>query len=1150
MKKLLPLLLILTSISCRQETEAELPLPVPERLQTASFSVRIDGEDTKSLVSPCVEDFVCAYLFAFWSDSKIICTQEEDGRSIPFAIYSEQKQFEWELPAGSGRPIDIWTLVNPADELRGTLNDYLQGKRPLSEDDLAQLNFVCNSPETLMALESKGTHMPMSGIEKGLLLSETDTVLSLTLKRLFSRYDIKINTRKFADDGWTVHAAGVIGSKSNTEAPYFYTGEGAGFRQRDENRLALVDYATFDDLEKMNRLGEDAKSEEYTTFYFLENCQGDIGPASTWSRVAQEIDEKALACCTRLEIAVIAEKEGYNTRHFRYRLFLGQDDMKENFDIIRNRYKRLTLVLDSPTDAFRWTADSPVALAPGEWTEIPFETTLEKDELVFECLKNNSVSDEIVLCKYRWSPSDDGLHKGYAVVEAKENSAEGTRVVLRGGDPGEDISDQMSVTITKEASFFKECTVLYESQYAAEWSCYDIGYYVKKYPGLVRATLTTYRNDGQQKDGSKYFESIVPSPESDHFGTDKTTLWRNHLFYDHKEGRLFVYGCPEPNVSHSLRLDISMGEDEDGEERTRSKRYALTPQWPLFRTQSFVRGASHVFRDYEVRLEMDSESFSSCEITGMLLDPNTGAPIYNRRFGWADVYDENSRTNFCFTGARWVGDNDAYVLNSAHFFEGLNMYENERSDSFDRCMDIERMPRDKGSAEFDRFELTMKDTDQAYDKDTYFSVYHSLFDAGNSFHPVLRYHEKPPKRIVFLQAEAGTSRYEDMSASSEEAGDDFYLMKGLQQTFFINYQGFSSQTEPRISIRRGTDGIDFNIDRYPLKYRMERIGTQMYRIDFEIERTPYDDDPDDTRHGYSPRTNRPADYLSYRIDISHNLADENDSIEAKVLLQRLGYSLSYDSYQEPASIEASNSTGGFLKMYMFNPFQFRFRVNWSAGATTFLRLQRNASSINNDTEDPDSRKTFYSSGSREVTPDHEGALVEGPDPAHTINRACDLAWSSKTNKYVFYSEILRNNHYYFYDHPIPKQLRLSIDIRMPDGFSSGIPGLSYAGVCDSNTVLDRYCTAHFGRANDLGLCYKYFQERDIWHDAVNIQPERVDPDQWIIHPSYLQCAPGDHLMYYFEYVFNVFSWEFEQCKAGLEINGSETFPNFDGTIGN
>ena len=1145
MKKLLPFLLALLLASCQREADTRDPLPAASG-QVRPVSVRIAGEDTKSLVSSSVEDFSCAYLFAFWSDSKNICTRQADGSTKPVAIYSEQKDFEWEIPVGSGRPLDIWTLVNPAEDIRALLDEYVSSGTALREDDLAALRFVCKDPEMLLALETDGSHMPMSGIEEGVTLSGTEASLTLTLKRLFSRYDIKLNTKKFTDDGWTVKAARIMGAQSNTEAPYFYTGSGTGYRQDDERKLALVDYATLEDLASLNTLDEDSRSEEYTTFYFLENCQGDLGPASNWSRVAQEIGEAQLRCCSYLDIAVEASKSGYSQRNFRYRLYLGQEQMRENFDIIRNRHQRISLLLDAPTDGFRWTAGAPVSVAPGEWVDIPFETTLKKEELLFECLKNNAPSDDLRLEKCRWNADGTG---GTAVFQAAKDSEEGALVLLQGGDRVGDISDRIQVSITEEASFFKDVVPLHVAQYAAEWSCYDIRSYVEKYPGAFSATLVTFGSDGRFENDGRHAENIVPRPDSDDFGKDKTDIYRSHLFYDHRSGRLFVYGYPGRGNRHELTLSVHLGEDGDADDIDRSKTYVLRPKWPLFRTQAAIRGAYKVFTDYQTRLEMDSESFPSCEITGVLLDPDSHEVLTNSRFGWADITVGRYADRICFTGARWVGDNDPYVLNSAQLFESTNMYENERGEGFDACMTYKRGPRDKGIADFDRFELQMRDMDHAYDADTYISFDHSLFGGGNAFYPILKYHEKPPRKVVLLQAAPGTSRYEEMTASTEEAGEEFYLMKGLRQTFFINYQGFIPTEAPEITIEKGTEGLDFRIDRYPLKYKMERITLSLFRIDFEVDWTAEADIFDDTSVGYAPGMVQPVDFLSYRIRVSHPRAEFSDQIVAKVLHQRLGYTFSYDAYREPQSIEESNQLGGFLKMKMFNPFKFRFHLQWKATATLYLRHQ--ISMLLGYKTDPDSGSSFSTNFSLRATPSPEGTLIEGSQPAQTINRACDKVWSSKAVKNVFKNEIVLNNHYFFYEHPLPKRLQLSISIGMPDGFDSELPGLSYAGECGEHTVMDRYCTAHFNGAGDLRLCYKYFLEREVWNDCLTYkEPRKENYETWKDNSWYLETAGRDRLIYYYAQVPDWFSWDFDKCRGDLLINNSEDYPRFSGEIGN
>lgn len=453
MKKLLTFiasLSIILPLSCRREELIPDALPdTPAReCVLASVSVSFAGEPeredgTKSVVSTEVEGFVDAYLFAFWADTKAVCMAKKGSANRPVAIYTRSKSFEWAVPVGNEQRIDILAVVNPGASERETLDGLLSSETAFNESVLTSLNFTCASSDELRALETGGTHMPMSALSAGIYLEDTSSVLTLKLRRLFSRYDIKIDASRFADSGWTVEAAAIRSTTANTSAPYFYTGGGIGFRQSDLSLLKTVDYATDEDLEKVNTLGDDSRSTSFTTFYFLENCQGDI----------------VGDLCTHLDFVVQARKNGYGSRVFGYRLYLGRGDMKSNFDVVRNSRKRVNYTLDSPTDGFFLDKLSS-RVETGKTITFPFETSLTSDELHFTIEKDGASVEIITLAEdFRLNANltktkgsgegerkTDYPHCGTVTLSVPVTAAEGL-YTLRGQDKAGEIADEASFEV-------------------------------------------------------------------------------------------------------------------------------------------------------------------------------------------------------------------------------------------------------------------------------------------------------------------------------------------------------------------------------------------------------------------------------------------------------------------------------------------------------------------------------------------------------------------------------------------------------------------------------------------------------------------------------------------------------------------------------
>ena len=451
MKRFASILIALSALlvaGCRYTEEdsavVEAP-PARKALRFASIPVSLAGEkdavadSTKSVVSTDVEGFRSAWLFAFDPQGNIFL----DGEDRPVAAYTASKSFEWTLPLGV--EMDILIVVNPGDETGATLNGFLSDIG-LTKDDLLSLTYTCGSTAAMLSMETAG--MPMSGAMEGVVLQSASDPLVFTLRRLYARYDLKINTSRFAASGWSVSAVGILASRSNTEVPFFYTGRGAGFRQSDASKLSVVDYATGDDLAAVNTLDGDNKSTAAATLYFLENCQGDpTGTASKWSNVGTELADE-VSLCSYIEFSVTASRPGFGERAFRYRLYPGQNaDMKSNFDIVRNRQRKISITLDAPTDGFQWTNTSMLRVAPGETITIPFETSLQQFETSFSVTEGGSSTADLTVVDVTWHSGnlsrEEGTGSGqrrtsyiyYGTVsfKARDGADEGTIVSVEGG---------------------------------------------------------------------------------------------------------------------------------------------------------------------------------------------------------------------------------------------------------------------------------------------------------------------------------------------------------------------------------------------------------------------------------------------------------------------------------------------------------------------------------------------------------------------------------------------------------------------------------------------------------------------------------------------------------------------------------------------
>lgn len=480
MKRYLKLSIILLSvislsIACQREQDAlqvSVNNPVAKRAAAARIapvSIHLTGEGTqqdadgtKSVVSAGFDNFQRAYIFAFHPDGSIYTYIDAQGNEMPIAIYTEDKSFEWALPVGPddeghSQQMDIYAVVNPLLDQCEILDDYVDNVQDCGismtvaslEGDA--LMYVCSDYQDLSNIEESG--IPMSGIKSNLVLQSQSDPVEIKLRRLFAKYELKINTSRFAADGWDIHAT-KVSAKGNTEVPFFYTGDAAGFSQTDPDKLAAVDVATLTDINTINDLNESNKSVTAITLYMLENCQGTPSfPAEHWYSVSEDLGDE-VALCSYIEFVVLATKTGYGDRSFVYRLYPGINaDMKSNFDVVRNHSYQVSLTLDSPSDTFLWNNTEPLVINKGETINAYFTTTLNPDTELFFTSSSSKFT-------FKKGNSD------YIRVKAEDDAPEGISIIT-GRDISGDIynSTQLFVPYTLSASLLEDDLYMCQNGY-------------------------------------------------------------------------------------------------------------------------------------------------------------------------------------------------------------------------------------------------------------------------------------------------------------------------------------------------------------------------------------------------------------------------------------------------------------------------------------------------------------------------------------------------------------------------------------------------------------------------------------------------------------------------------------------------------------
>ena len=324
-----------------------------------SFDVSVAGEDeegqTRSQLSVSgAEKIYKVALFAFDNETGNVIM--EGGR--PCVKYSGQTSFSWSLPAG--RALDIYAVVN-----YGTLDlEPFASDPSLTEEKLANaLVFSCPSETDFSRLDESGYGIPMAGIVSGRVLS-AEEALTVTVRKLFARYDLYLDKDFYAGTGLTVTAACIRSVLSNTEVPYFRD----GFAQTDPSKLREMDYATDNDLLRFADGGPD----HCVTLYLPENCQGYKTPAANWYSV-ESVPGNDLSLCTRLRIMVEASDAFNNRQTMDYSVYPGKDlgGTQGNFDVRRNRRQTLGLRLGAGP-AFVLDIEGAIYLPASGTLTIPF----------------------------------------------------------------------------------------------------------------------------------------------------------------------------------------------------------------------------------------------------------------------------------------------------------------------------------------------------------------------------------------------------------------------------------------------------------------------------------------------------------------------------------------------------------------------------------------------------------------------------------------------------------------------------------------------------------------------------------------------------------------------------------------------------------
>ena len=389
-------------------------------------------EGTRSIVDIEVENFQKAALFAFDAKTGEVLTYSS-GNGEPVAVFPRAKNFSWSLPTGV--TMDIYAIVNYGDL------DLASYARPgLNKTELEALRFISRNPSELKRLETEGYGMPMAGIKEGVVLTSPGDGLEIPVKKLYAKYNLWFDLSRIEEEGWHVQAMHIIVENANTEVPFFVE----NYRQDDPSRLVEYDRATEQDLDEIQQGGNG----HAVTLYMLENCQGRKEGAESWKTVYKDLGFEALLNCTYIDLSVKVTRGGGEYQNLGYAIYLGKTDMRSDFDIVRNLFKTIKIVLPGPDDPnpashfFKFSGTESPTVMPGENIDLYFVTNLPQEEISVNCDPSGRLSATSI----HHVADADGIATGYIRLQAAENLQEGMTCLVTAGSEAKHAMDQRTVT--------------------------------------------------------------------------------------------------------------------------------------------------------------------------------------------------------------------------------------------------------------------------------------------------------------------------------------------------------------------------------------------------------------------------------------------------------------------------------------------------------------------------------------------------------------------------------------------------------------------------------------------------------------------------------------------------------------------------------
>lgn len=305
-------ILVLCSLliwSCTQEQIGDSTQSDGSRLIPVEFVVNAWAEPgvTRSSINASEDAIKNINLFAYYDGNLESSVYIEDPQSVSIDMFT-------------GRTYNLYALANTGEVTA-----------PAAEEEIQELRYSIGSVSDVQG------GLPMSWSQSGYTVSTSPSKVSITLTRLFSKINFRVDFSSMSD--FTITAVRL------RQAALSVTPFSTNSKVNSSDDVADGDYASASDITSLNDGGT-------ISFYALENCQGVLLPDNDdpWLKNPDEIDETS-ELCTYLEMTGTYNGTYYGeditSDQTKFRFFLGEDSCTD-FNVVRN--SEVTISLEATED--------------------------------------------------------------------------------------------------------------------------------------------------------------------------------------------------------------------------------------------------------------------------------------------------------------------------------------------------------------------------------------------------------------------------------------------------------------------------------------------------------------------------------------------------------------------------------------------------------------------------------------------------------------------------------------------------------------------------------------------------------------------------------------------------------------------------------